>query len=231
MSTGASTIATAFVTFILERSAPLHYAMIPKEADQLRPRAIEYYDFFSSLTQQATGGWHRINFLRDARRGDIIAWRFPKILPHHDTGHVLIAAETPKADSSGMRCVFTSLQKSLILWTPEGANRESSPPEWARTLSILRLMITGAPLLFSSRQAINSSLCPLQSDDSRIFRQLRIEILFRLIQLSRPPCPRHETSQVETLYWASIGGSIRSTTFGFKDRYPPGTDIIGVSPL
>jgi hypothetical protein len=91
-----------FVSFVLERAAPDHYAMIPKEADQQRPRAFEYYVFFSSLTPQSTGGWHQIDFLRDTRRGDVIAWRFPQIEKGHDTGHVLLAAETPTADDSGI---------------------------------------------------------------------------------------------------------------------------------
>jgi hypothetical protein len=91
-----------FVSFVMERTAPGHYAMIPKEANQLRPRAFEYYVFFSSLTPESTGGWHRIDFLRDVRRGDIIAWRFPQIEKGHNTGHVLIAAETPTVDDSGI---------------------------------------------------------------------------------------------------------------------------------
>jgi hypothetical protein len=91
-----------FVSIVMERSAPDHYAMVPKEANQLRPRAFEYYDFFSNLTPQSTGGWHRIDFLKDARRGDIIAWRFAQIVKGHDTGHVLMAAETPVADATGI---------------------------------------------------------------------------------------------------------------------------------
>ena len=91
-----------FVSFVLERAAPDHYAMIPKEATQLRPRAFEYYEFLNSLTPESNGGWHRIDFLRDARRGDIVAWRFPTIEEHHDTGHVLFVAETPPEDSSGI---------------------------------------------------------------------------------------------------------------------------------
>lgn len=91
-----------FVSFVMERAAPDHYAMIPKETSQLRPRAFEYYVFFSSLTPSSTGGWHQIDFLQDARRGDIIAWRFPQIEEGHDTGHVLFAAEPPIADDSGV---------------------------------------------------------------------------------------------------------------------------------
>jgi hypothetical protein len=91
-----------FVGFVLERGAPDHYAMVPKEANQPRPRAFEYYVFFNFLTPESTGGWHRIDFLRDARRGDIIAWRFAKVEVGHNTGHVLFAAETPIADDSGI---------------------------------------------------------------------------------------------------------------------------------
>jgi len=92
----------AFVSFVMQRAAPAHYAMIPKETTQLRPRAFEYYVFFSSLTPESTGGWHRIDFLRDARRGDLIAWRFPTVEKGHDTGHVLVVAETPVSDASGI---------------------------------------------------------------------------------------------------------------------------------
>jgi len=92
-----------FVGFVLTRVAPDQYAMIPQEAGQSRPRAFEYCLFFSSLTPQSAG-WHRIDFLRDVRRGDFIAWRFPEveIEEGHDTGHVLVAAETPGMDDSGI---------------------------------------------------------------------------------------------------------------------------------
>jgi hypothetical protein len=94
-----------FVSFVMERSSPAHYSMIPKETTQSRPRAFEYYVFFSSLTPESTGGWHRIDFLRDARRGDILGWRFPKVEKGHDTGHVVIVAETPTVDDSGIYTV------------------------------------------------------------------------------------------------------------------------------
>ncbi len=73
---------SAFVSFVLNRSAPAHFAMIPKEAAPPRPRAFEFHDFFHALTSQSTGGWHRINFLQDVVRGDIIAWRLLKIVPY-----------------------------------------------------------------------------------------------------------------------------------------------------
>ena len=94
-----------FVGFVLERAAPEHYEMIPKEADQARPRAFKYYEFFNSLTPESTGGWRQIDFLRDARRGDIIAWRFGAIEPHENTGHVVFVAETPTVNDSGIFAV------------------------------------------------------------------------------------------------------------------------------
>jgi hypothetical protein len=94
-----------FVSFVMERVAPDHYARIPKETNQPRPRAFEYYNFFNSLTPESTDGWHRIDFLRDARRGDIIAWRLPAIEPGEDTGHVFFVAEEAAAIDSGIFAV------------------------------------------------------------------------------------------------------------------------------
>ena len=39
--------------------------------------------------------------MKHANRGDIVAWRFPFVEAHSDTGHVVILAETPKLDASG----------------------------------------------------------------------------------------------------------------------------------
>ena len=44
-----------FVGFVLESVAPDRYAMNPKEANQPRPRASEYYKFFASLTPELPG--------------------------------------------------------------------------------------------------------------------------------------------------------------------------------
>ncbi len=91
-----------FVGYVLSNVAPQHYALVPKEADQSRPRAFEYFDFFASLTPQSTGGWSCLDMLSDASRGDIMAWRFPTIEPDDiNTGHVMILAESPMLDPSG----------------------------------------------------------------------------------------------------------------------------------
>jgi len=94
-----------FVGFVLETVAPVHYQMIPKEPNQPRPRAFKYYDFFVSLTPDSPGGWHRIDLLRDALPGDIIAWRFLTIEVDENTGHVMIVAATATVDHAGVYSV------------------------------------------------------------------------------------------------------------------------------
>jgi hypothetical protein len=90
-----------FVGFVLQNTAQSHLADIPKETNQPRPRAFEYFTFFASLTADSSGDWKRVDLLKDAGRGDIVAWRFPTIEPHTDTGHVVILAEAPKLEPSG----------------------------------------------------------------------------------------------------------------------------------
>jgi hypothetical protein len=93
-----------FVGFALQGVAPEHYVMVP-EQNQPRPRAFECYVFFASLASDPRPGWRRIHALEDARRGDIIAWRFPEIVPGEDTGHVFFVAETPTVLASGVFAV------------------------------------------------------------------------------------------------------------------------------
>jgi hypothetical protein len=79
--------------------------MIPKEPSQPRPRAFEYYNSFAALNPDSPTGWRRIDSLEDARRGDILAWRFPVIEPGEDTGHVLFVADPPRTLNSGIFAV------------------------------------------------------------------------------------------------------------------------------
>jgi hypothetical protein len=96
---------SGFVSYVLQRAAPGHYEMIPKEAAQPRPRAFKYYEFLHSCGLEPNNGWRQIELLARARRGDIIAWRFPVIEPHKDTGHVLFVAEAPAEADSGVFAV------------------------------------------------------------------------------------------------------------------------------
>jgi hypothetical protein len=93
----------SYVGFILEALAPQHYAMIPKEPGQPRPRAFKYYEFF--VNPALPEGWRRIFSLADAQRGDIVAWRFPQITMGQNTGHVFFVAETPWQLESGPMAV------------------------------------------------------------------------------------------------------------------------------
>ncbi len=94
-----------FTAFVLKAVALQNFEQIPIDTQvgsvESRPRAFEYYDFFVSLTPQSTGGWSRVDLLSDAGRGDILAWRYPTVEPHVDTGHVVTLAETPTLDASG----------------------------------------------------------------------------------------------------------------------------------
>jgi len=90
-----------FVGYVLSNSVPQNYTLVPKEAHQSRPRAFKYFDFFASRTPESSGGWRRVDRLRHARRGDVMAWRFPTIEPDINTGHVMILAETPTLDPTG----------------------------------------------------------------------------------------------------------------------------------
>ena len=42
-----------FVGFVLQNTTPNHLARVPKELNQPRPRAFEYFTFFASLTSDS----------------------------------------------------------------------------------------------------------------------------------------------------------------------------------
>ena len=92
---------SGFVGYVLGQTAESHFGLVLKETGRSRPRAFSYYDYFASLTPESGPDWRRVDFLADARRGDIVAWRFPTIEKGRDTGHVVFLAETPTLDASG----------------------------------------------------------------------------------------------------------------------------------
>jgi len=92
---------SAFVSFVLDSFFPDHYAPVPKDPGHVWPRAFLYYQFLHGLPAESNAGWVQVAALRDVRRGDVIAWQLP-LEAGHDTGHVFFAAETPKADESGI---------------------------------------------------------------------------------------------------------------------------------
>jgi hypothetical protein len=85
-----------YVSYVLERMAKRHLDLIPKENWWPVPRAYKYYEYFHSLPSDAPGGWHQIQQLQHAQRGDIIAWKLPGgPQKDRDTGHVFIVADAP----------------------------------------------------------------------------------------------------------------------------------------
>ena len=90
---------SGFVSYILGRVAPAHLNLIPFGVSDSRLLAQDYYTFFSLLPKETTDGWRQILYLRDVRRGDLIAWPLPP--PNPDTGHVfVVAADSVAVDAS-----------------------------------------------------------------------------------------------------------------------------------
>jgi len=84
---------SGLVSYILSRVAPAHLNLIPFGTSESRRLAEDFYTFFSLLPTQITDGWRQILYLRDTRRGDLIAWVLPA--PNPDTGHVFVVAADP----------------------------------------------------------------------------------------------------------------------------------------
>jgi hypothetical protein len=85
---------SGFVEYVLRRVAPNHLNLIPLSAGETRLLAHDFEQFFSSLPTETSDGWRQIPDLRDARRGDLIAWKV-RNTPPGDTGHVFFVAEQP----------------------------------------------------------------------------------------------------------------------------------------
>lgn len=147
-----------FAGFVLDDVAPAHYHLIPKETSQRRPRAFKYYGYFASLTPESTGGWHRIDFLRDTLRGDVIAWRFPTIERDENTGHVLFVAAPPTIDASGIYSVRVyDSAADRISTIRAGVARDSFRPGSARASSSSLLTVLAGRWRFCSRLRIRPS--------------------------------------------------------------------------
>jgi hypothetical protein len=96
---------SGFVDYILEQVAPEHYRQIPYQSHG-RPLARDFYDYFISLPTRdrgEIGGWCRIEKLRQAQRGDILAYKYtPQVRKiKGTTGHVLIFFSKPEKLENG----------------------------------------------------------------------------------------------------------------------------------
>jgi hypothetical protein len=96
---------SGLVDYILEQVAPTHYRQIPYQRHG-RPLARDFYAFFTSLPthdRAEIGGWCRVEKLAQARRGDILAYKYtPQVRQiKGTTGHVLIIFSRPQKLQNG----------------------------------------------------------------------------------------------------------------------------------
>jgi hypothetical protein len=84
---------SGFTSWVVGLVAPNHLGLIPFSAPETRLHAQDYYTFFSGLPTVTTDGRRQILDLRDAVRGDLIAWPLPP--SSGSTGHVFVVAEQP----------------------------------------------------------------------------------------------------------------------------------------
>lgn len=85
---------TGFVTRVLADVDPRLLVPIPRPGAV--PRAVHYYDFFSSLPDGgARDGWARVH-VTEARPGDVLVWRFPEFTATTASGHAMIVIDAPR---------------------------------------------------------------------------------------------------------------------------------------
>jgi len=83
---------SAMAAWVLRRAAPVAMRQISRPRPVARDfvRAIE-----GAPTERPARGWQRIAQLRDARPGDLFAWRRPRGFPSRNTGHVGFVMDRP----------------------------------------------------------------------------------------------------------------------------------------
>jgi hypothetical protein len=96
---------SAYVGYVLQRIAPLHYDTIHNGGRDHGPLAVDFYHRFAALPPGGADGWRPVRPLEDARRGDIVAWDFPDRKPGDNTGHVFIVVDDPQVLDDGVVAV------------------------------------------------------------------------------------------------------------------------------
>ena len=87
---------SGFVSYILQKKAPLALSVLPIDKHYTRVRAQNFYDYFKRLQKESTFTyWIPIQSMRELQAGDILAWKYDPSLQKKDTGHVVIASEKP----------------------------------------------------------------------------------------------------------------------------------------
>ena len=99
---------SGFVGHVLKQVSEKHYDELPrKECKACRednecpckyPLAADYYDYFVNMSTEPDGEhcWQRVEHIKDAQPGDVIAYKYDPEEGKSTTGHVMIIYSTPK---------------------------------------------------------------------------------------------------------------------------------------
>jgi hypothetical protein len=94
---------SGFVDYLLKHLAPAQFAQLGVEPGHARPRAAMYFQLFNRLRESPLPGWEAVAKLRNARRGDLLAWQLtPSTQEPGDTGHVVVIAAAPVEQANGL---------------------------------------------------------------------------------------------------------------------------------
>jgi hypothetical protein len=88
---------SGFVVAILRQKSPAHLESI--KTKHKRPLAEDFYAAFAPKDGNPARGWRRIDRLADAKAGDVLAWVKQDQSPGDNTGHVVLIAQKPLAES------------------------------------------------------------------------------------------------------------------------------------
>jgi hypothetical protein len=138
---------SGFVSYILGRVAPAHLNLIPPGMSESRLLAQDYYTFFSLIPTETTEGWRQILYLRDARRGDLIAWALPP--PNPDTGHIFVVAADPVPVGVNMLAVMAYDASDILHYNDSRGNGPGQFPTGVGSGTFhLQVSSAGTPVAF-----------------------------------------------------------------------------------
>lgn len=90
---------SGMVDWVLSDTAPRAHRSLHQGLAS-RPLARDFVEYLARIDQgKSRGGWVRIYRVADARPGDVVAWKRPRIVKSQNTGHVGIIVLTPLARS------------------------------------------------------------------------------------------------------------------------------------
>ncbi len=93
-------VCSSFVGYLLLKTTPEAYEVLPKHKTQMRPKASHFYDYFANISpKNPSKYWQKIEKMSDVRKGDIIAWKYDKSLGKKSTGHVVLVYDSPTKEA------------------------------------------------------------------------------------------------------------------------------------